>query len=400
MSSAWKKLPKKPLDEIMQANAEWPEFQKVHQDAINTTIGVLIDPDSGKLWRPAAITNALSQTLADIVETKRYGYQQPRGNARFLSETAKLVFGSSTRDLLAYQTLAGTGALSLAKELLEILVRPQKDAALSLLLDSGWPNHPAIFTSPYTITTYAHLDESGAYNHAAALEAARGMPQHAIFLLQVGGYNDDGADRSQEQWDEILAIAEEKQAVVILDTAYMGLAHGFETDRYPIVASVAKRLLTLVCFSTSKNMGLYNERVGALLIANSKVHLGESQMSNLDQAINRIVRRTISNAPLLAAEAAGLALASQKYFEELEQIRLNLIQNRQIFAEIIGEKAPYISSGNGLFTKLSPRGFSQEQLDYIRSNGILVLSNSRINLGGLQPGQIERVASTLREALD
>jgi aspartate/tyrosine/aromatic aminotransferase len=114
----------------------------------------------------------------------------------------------------------------------------------------------------------------------------------------------------------------------------------------------------------------------------------------------KIVRRTVGlGTPLLAAEAAGLALERTEYYEELENMRLKLEKKRHDFARIIGNDAPNVANGKGLFTKLLPAGFSDQQLDFLHAKGILALPNSRVNLGGLRTDQVERVATLMHQAL-
>lgn len=400
MAGIWKTLPDTPLDDIMLANAAWPEFQKRHKHAINTTIGVLVDPDSGNIWRPKIVSKLLEKTQKSIDSDTLYGYQKQAGNTGFLRSLADHIFSNAPEDLLAFQTLGGTGALSLTRDTLIALLPTQKDKTIPFILDGGWPNHLAIFNDPFKVFTYTHLDENGLYNHQAALHALQHAPASPVVLLQVCGYNDDGADRTTKQWDEILKAAKSKKATIILDAAYLGLAKGFSQDCYPLQQSLKLGLLTFVCVSTSKNMGLYNERLGALYVAHSSKQLGVKQSQNLDQTIARIVRRTISSAPQHVALAAHAVLQKDSYFKELEELRASLMANRQQFADIVGDKIPNIASGAGLFTKLLPGGFSNAQMDFLESEGVLALPNSRINLGGLRTKDVKRVASVVREALD
>ena len=44
MAERFNELPPTTVDQIMIANAQWPAFLAEHPDAVNTTIGVLIDP--------------------------------------------------------------------------------------------------------------------------------------------------------------------------------------------------------------------------------------------------------------------------------------------------------------------------------------------------------------------
>lgn len=405
MPEKFLELPQTPIDPIMIANSKWPSFQQEHLDAINTTIGVLIDPETTKPWRPKAVVESQQEALELTNDSKDYGYQTQSGNQAFLEEAAKIVFGEGpylrrSGDLIAYQASGGTGALSLAKDTLLSLRKPEADGSIPLVLDSGWPNHPAIFTSPFAVTTYNHLLPGGeGYNHQASLDAVIASPDSSIVLLQTCGYNDDGADRNHSQWDEILDAAQSKESIVILDSAYLGLADGFELDRYPIEQSLARGLLTFVCVSNSKNMGLYNERLGALFIANASQNLGDQPAKNLDQLIARIVRRTVSTPSLLAAKTASLALGKAEYHNELKQARQRLALNRQAFAFVVDEEFPGIGSGLGIFTKLLPGGFSERQQSFLESEGILTLPNSRINLGGLRLDQVEKVGTAILRAL-
>ncbi|MES2971595.1 MAG: aminotransferase class I/II-fold pyridoxal phosphate-dependent enzyme [Patescibacteria group bacterium] len=398
-------LPQIPIDQIMLINAGWPAFKQKHPDAVNTTIGVLIDPDTSAPWQPRSVIKARQQALEEINSNFEYGYQPQVGNLEFLDKAADFAFGKDLHkqiasDLLACQTLGGTGALSFTKEVLASFIKPDGVGNIPLVLDPGWPNHPAIFTNPFAITTYDHVDpQTGEYNHSAAVKTIGNAPRNTVLLLQTCGYNDDGADRSQKQWDEIFDIATELNATIVLDSAYIGLADGLQTDRYPLEESIRRGLLTFICLSTSKNMGLYSERVGALFVTNAKKYIGDKQYQNLRGLIARAVRRTISSPPLLAAKAAGIALVSSEYLEELEQARKKLLTTRNLFAESVLSELPHIAHGKGLFTKIFPEGFNNAQQALLEREGILALPNSRLNLGALQAAQVEKVSSVIISAL-
>ena len=400
-------LPTSPLDPIMLANAEWRAFQREHAGAINTTIGVLLDPETGKPWRPRTVVAAYREALDDIDTAHDYGYQPQAGHAPFLEKIGNLAFGDiyvSYKDhLLAYQTGGGTGTLNFAKTpLLAIseLFELEKDGSIPVVLDPGWPNHPAIFSHPFDITTYTHLDpQTNQYNHQAFLDALDSVPQKPILVLQTSGYNDDGVDRSQAEWDETLEAAESKEAIVVLDSAYLGLSGKFDIDRYPIRVCLAKKLLTFVGVSMSKNMGLYNERLGALFIANSEVHLNNAQVEKLDELMVKMIRSTISSPALLAAKAAVLALGRTEYYDEVGAARERLVENRRVFAALLAGERPGIVSGRGLFTKLFPEGFTDAQQGLLRAKGILPLASSRINLGGMTLEQTHRAGSIISRVI-
>ncbi len=396
MSEKFTVLEAAPLDPIMQANAAWPAFAREHPDAINTTIGVIIDPDSGKPWRPSTVQRALEHAATTIVEEQMYGYQPPAGNDELLYGVKTIYDVTGTSEPLAYQALGGTGALQLTKEALATLLAGPKE----LLLDPGWPNHQRIFETDFDIKSYEHADyETGTYNYQAALDMLAESSNGATVLFQGHGYNDDGLDRTEQEWEDVLSAAAKKEMTVILDMAYVGLNNSYYSDFSPVWWAADKGLLTFANLSFSKNMGLYNERVGALLVVNADTVLGTQQAARFDQAVKRIIRRTVSSPPQLAAMAAGSMLQYGNFHEELIDVRNRLDANRALLAETL-PMFPTVGNGSGLFTKLLPKGYTDSQYAYLQGAGIHALKNSRLNLGGIRIDQVERVGQTILQALE
>ena len=61
----------------------------------------------------------------------------------------------------------------------------------------------------------------------------REAPNGSSVLLHAVAHNPTGVDPTAEQWKQIVALAQEKQFVVLLDNAYQGFASGdLEKDRY------------------------------------------------------------------------------------------------------------------------------------------------------------------------
>lgn len=388
----FKELDHTPLDSIMLANYEWPDFKAAHQNAINTTIGVMVDPDTGNIWRPQSVTRARENALAQINSNQQFGYQPMRGNSEFIAEANKFVFNESADDIFSYQTLGGTGALSLISETLLYLMADSP----KLILDPGWPNHDVIFRN-FEIQSYEHIDANGNYNHGQLLQRTNEAPEGSAMLLQVSGYNGDGVDRSEAEWDELIEQAKSKKFVLILDAAYLGLVKDLLADTYPIRKAKEAGVLTFASISFSKNMGLYNERLGAMLIINSKQALGEEQSQNLDSVVNKIIRRTVSSVPLLVSAAAADTLQDKSFYSELTKARESLLEKRAKLVSIVGDKFAVIGKGSGLFTKLYDNGFSDAQYKKLREQGILTLKNSRLNIGGIKFDQVEKLGLALRD---
>lgn len=378
-------------DPIVAASMMWPNFSAAHPGAVNLTIGVIADPNTMRPHRPAVVQRAYAIALEQADQENDYGYPSPAGNPALLTEFGSFAFGpeyyaANRDDILAYQTMGGTGALWMTQEILSQLNRRDETGRVPLLLEPGYVNHRAIFSeAQFNTIGYPRVDPAtGTYNHPAALDAISSMPPHSALLLQVCGHNDDGADRTKEQWDEILDAAQSKEAVVVLDGAYIGLARGLTDDTYPLVESARRGMLTFACLSGSKIMGLYGERLGAMYVLNARQHLGDAQFNNLNTAYKANIRRTITGVPSLVARAGAIALQDPEFAPQLEATRQRIRDHRMAFSAGAGDMVPGVAAGWGLYARARTDGFSPDEITALNAHGLHVLPNSRMNFGGMR----------------
>ncbi len=384
-------------DPIVRAAAEWPAYKAAHPNGINLTIGVVADPGTMGVYQPPVMERAYRTAFEQTMQDQAHGYANAAGDLDFLTNFGAFAFGSEqytaqAHDMLAYQTLGGTGALWMTKELLRELIRRDEAGRVPLLLDPGYVNHQHIFgAEEFNVATYQHADPAtGAYNHHAALEAIAAMPAHTVLLLQVCGHNDDGADRTKTQWDEVLDAAQAREAVIVLDGAYLGLARGLADDIYPLAACAQRGLFTLACLSASKIMGVYGERLGALYVLNARRHLGDAQANNIDTTYRGNVRQTITGVPRLVARAGALALRDPEFLPQLSATRRRIRDNRIAFSVGAGSAAMGAATGWGLFTRMRAEGFTPDQHTALLSRDLYVLDFSRLNFAGMR--DIEQAA--------
>ena len=128
MSEKFNELPRASVDAIMIANARWPAFLAEHPGAVNTTIGVMIDPVENTPWQPQTVKSAREKATQEVINSGTFGYQSQTGHSEFLSAAKAQVFGKelssqADNEILAYQSLGGTGALSLAKDILSSVIK-------------------------------------------------------------------------------------------------------------------------------------------------------------------------------------------------------------------------------------------------------------------------------------
>lgn len=381
----------------MQANLDYIADSRAHK--VNAGIGMIMDPKTGKPF--------VSKTLQKIGKEIAFddnGYLPSHGHEAYLSLHAKhLIFGNDLWEAMhtttvKAQTIGGTNALELAGEILKMGLNKNNWA---LLLDTGWPNHPKIFKD-FIITDYVHEDpHTRQYDHDAYIKALKNHDAGSMVLLQVGGYNDDGTERNNDQWDEIAEIIAGKNVIPILDFAYNGLVNGWEEDNYPVRLFVKKGIITFVCASNSKNVA-YNARLGALYIVN----LPSSAAQNIQSTLaNTIIRPFFSNPPAFAAQTFARILADDtlrsEYQHEVEEIRVTLLEkNRQTLAAVLGEGFEWITARRGMFLKLKPDGWTDTQIKYLKDdNAIHGPQNSRLNMGGFNPEKMEEIAGIYKKTL-
>ena len=134
--------------------------------------------------------------------------------------------------------------------------------------DPSWENHRALFESAgFPVQNYRYYDAaSNGVNRAGLLEDLNTLPSQSIVVLHACCHNPTGADLSDAQWDEVVAVCRSRGLVPFLDMAYQGFAEGIDADAVAVRAFSASGLQFFVSSSFSKSFSLYGERVGALSV--------------------------------------------------------------------------------------------------------------------------------------
>src|SRR5689334_8333239 len=96
--SHFSKLEPAPLDPIVEAIGRWENLRAVHDDPINATVGVLIDHETGKPWRPWVVGQARGVAAQSIDSYQNYGYQSQAGHGWYLEKMAGTVLGEELHE--------------------------------------------------------------------------------------------------------------------------------------------------------------------------------------------------------------------------------------------------------------------------------------------------------------
>ncbi len=323
------------------------------------------------------------------------------GDPRFSDVMISLVLGDAVpRDsVAAVATPGGTGAVRQCFELIQI-ANPNARVFVS---DPTWPNHLSMLKHVGLQTVlYRYFDEdTRAVNFGAMMEDLAQVGKGDVVLLHGCCHNPTGANLNLAQFQEVIALLNEKGAVPMIDIAYQGFGDGLEADAQATRAIAAGCPETLIAASCSKNFGIYRERTGLLMAVShdaSKRAVAQGDMQHLN-------RQNYSFPPDHGARMVTLVLEDPDlradWQTELEDVRTSMLGLREDLASELqrltgSDRFGFIAQHRGMFSRL---GLSAETVVKIREeHAIYMVGDSRINVAGLNAQTVPALAKAIVEA--
>ncbi|ESQ94479.1 hypothetical protein ABENE_01265 [Asticcacaulis benevestitus DSM 16100 = ATCC BAA-896] len=360
-------------------------------DKIDLGIGVYGD-DNGC----TPVMQAAKMAERNLIETQTSkAYLAAEGDAHFINLLAQRVLGGAeVNRYCGVQTPGGTGALRLAAE----LIHKANPEARVWLGTPTWINHHALIRS-----AGLHILEHPFFDQATqsvlfdemmtALESAR---TGDVVLLHACCHNPTGADFTPAQWRTIGELVNRKGLIPLIDIAYQGLGHGMEADAAAMRTLLDSVPEAIIAASCSKNFGLYRERIGALWVKADSATAALRARGNLIL----IARAMWSMPPDHGAAVVRTILDStdltQIWLTELEQMRTRLNSMRAELAKAVPQLAS-VAQQSGMFALLP---LNREAVADLRvKHGIYMVENGRMNIAGLQAGNLPRFAAALKPYL-
>jgi aspartate aminotransferase len=332
-------------------------------------------------------------------------YVGPAGSPGFNQAMERMVLGASHPALTAnrvrtMQAPGGCGALRLGAELIR-LASPDSVVHVST---PTWVNHvPLLSGAGLKIERYPYLDPAtGAVQFERMTETLERLPACAVLLLHASCHNPTGADLSQGQWRELLALVQRRQLLPFIDMAYQGLGEGLEEDAFGLRLFCAELPEVLCAVSCSKNFGVYRERVGALHLVSSSPAAADAAASQLV----RIARGSWSMPPDHGAAVVHIILADEAlralWLQEVGAMRRRIQGLRQEVVQQLREHCPqrdfaFILTQRGMFSYL---GISSAQVRALREHHhVYMTDDSRMNIAGLRRENLEYFARAVAQVL-
>lgn len=368
---------------------------------VNLGVGVYSD-DQGKVPLLSCVRKAEATLLEKALPRT---YLPIDGLALYDKTVQFLMFGQDSavvKDgrVVTAQAVGGTGALKLGTDFIKKFF-PNAQVWIS---DPSWENHRAIFEAgDFVVNQYPYYDEAThGVNFAAMCTALEKAPSGSVIVLHACCHNPTGADLTNEQWNEVIALVTRRGLIPFLDMAYQGFAEGIAQDGEVVRRFASVGVPLFVSNSFSKSFSLYGERVGALSIVSETKEESARVLSQL----KRVIRTNYSNPPVHGAQVVATVLSTPELYnlweEELSSMRVRIREMRALFVAKLKEAAPaydmdFVMQQRGMF---SYSGLTKEQVNRLREEfSIYAVDTGRICVAALNSRNIDYVVKSIASVL-
>lgn len=370
-------------------------------DKINLSVGVFVD-DTGV----TPVLDTVKEAEKRLLETgATKSYLPITGSPDYARLTQQLCFGpelaaSLKGRLVSLQSPGGTGALRVAADFIAKNL-PAKTVWMS---NPTWANHHGIFQAPGLETkSYAYFDsQSLSLDYPAFIDAISAIPAGDVVVLHGCCHNPTGADLTPVQWEEVAQIAASKGWIPLIDFAYQGFGTDIDTDAAAARIMAKAGIPVFVCQSFSKNLGLYQDRVGALHVVTDDPESTPPVASQLKIS----VRVNYSNPPAHGGAIVTTILSdsalTQQWHSEVAAMRDRIAGVRQQFVDALAAAGvtrdfSFLNDQKGMF---SFTGLTKAQAIELREkHAIYIVDSGRINVAGITSANIDRIVTTLKSLL-
>jgi aspartate/tyrosine/aromatic aminotransferase len=387
---ALKPQPQDKILSLMQTFRDDPREGKID-------LGVGVYKDATGLTPVMRAVKTAERQLWETERTKTY--TGLAGDPDFNAAMVDLILGRGFADRAAsVATPGGTGAIRQAFEMFR-MAAPEKRIWMS---GPTWPNHPSIARHlGIGMAEYAYLDrETGgvAFDDMMA-DLTQARPGDMV-LLHGCCHNPTGANLSPPQWQVVAERIERRGLIPLIDLAYQGFGDGLDADAAATRMIAAKCPEVLIAASCSKNFGIYRERTGVLIALTDPARRGVVQ-GNLAY----LNRQNFSFPPDHGARLVTMILTDPvlraDWEAELEGMRRSMLSLREALATELrnlsgSDRFGFLAAHRGMFSRL---GASEAQVERLRTeHGIYIVSDSRLNIAGLNAATVPVLAQAILAA--
>lgn len=301
--------------------------------------------------------------------------------------------------LASAATPGGTGAVRQAFELAR-LASPDLTVWHS---DPTWPNHLSILDHlGIARRSYRYFDSETKQPDIDGMIAdlAQAKPGDLI-LLHGCCHNPTGANPTQDDWTQIIEAVRDSGATAMIDLAYQGFGDGLNEDARATRRLAAELPELLIAASCSKNFGIYRERTGILIAATDP-----ARRATMQGTLAYLNRQNYSFPPDHGARLVTMVLGDADlradWEAELEEMRTTMLSLRESLAAELrrltnSDRFDFLARHRGMFSQLGCDSAAVERLR--AEHGIYMVSDSRMNIAGLNRETVPILARAIAETL-
>ncbi|XP_064542515.1 aspartate aminotransferase, cytoplasmic [Drosophila montana] len=401
-ASIFANVPKGPAIEVFALTRAFQDDASTKK--VNLSVGAY-RTDAGQPWVLPVVRKTEVGIATD--ELINHEYLPVTGLEPFTRAATELVLGSGSIALkekraFGVQTISGTGALRVAAEFLHHQLKRQT----VYYSNPTWENHHKIFadTGFTKLHSYRYWDQNKRQLDLEGMLADLDQaPAESVIILHACAHNPTGMDPTQDQWKQIADLMQRKKLFPLFDSAYQGFASGDpDLDAWAIRYFVDRGFELFVCQSFAKNFGLYCERAGNLTI----VQQSGATRDMIHSQLTLIIRGLYSNPPAYGARIVSKVLNTpelrQEWMESIKSMSSRIRQMRKLLRDkLVALGTPgnwdHIVNQIGMF---SYTGLNEKQVGVlIKDYHIYLLKTGRINMCGLNTGNIDYVATAINAAV-
>jgi aspartate aminotransferase len=391
-------------------------FQQLKQLSADSILGLMAkyraDPSPSKVDLGVGVYRDLSGNTPVLACVRRAeqavlaaqttkSYVAAAGREEFNTAVEEMVLGSAhaaRRDRRArtVQTPGGCGALRVGAE----LIRAADPGVTVHVSDPTWGNHtPLLGGSGLRLERYPYYDAATHQLHFdAMLERLDRAAEGDVVLIHACCHNPTGADLDPAQWQALVQLMTRRRLVPFLDLAYQGFAVDLDADAAGVRLVAEQVPEALIAISYSKNLGLYRERTGALIVIGEDGTRADAMLSHVLQIARSIYSMPPDHGAAIAAHIFANPTRKGEWLEELTAMRTRIADMRGLLAQqlrkVTGDGTfDFIRAQRGMFSLL---GVSAQAVERLRDkHHIYMTSDSRMNLAGIMPHNVAYVAESI-----
>jgi aspartate/tyrosine/aromatic aminotransferase len=355
-----------------------------------------------KMFRESTALNKVNLSIGIYADSKgklpptENQYIGIKGDQNLVKFTNNLLFNEVNSKILDkthyIQSCGGTGALSLTSNILKLFSKHKTNI---IIPDPSWPNHFNIFQTNDKITKIQYKKYKFYEDLIRTLEENNNIicnDSHNVLLMQTSCHNPTGIDFTQNQWENIFNLCEEKDITLIMDSAYIGMGKGISNDIKPVVSAFNKNIDVFVCVSYSKIASMYGHRLGLMYFK------PKDSYENISDNFEYVSRITQSNPPRYGSDKllAQYEKNPEKLIKEVEDMSIRIKETRQKLQDRLHNYDSFdFDKGYGMFCLLP---YDSYQIDVLQQKyNIFVLPNSRINICGVTNHNFEYIVKAFKD---